>query len=369
MPRGIKLSLFSPAALFKFGKRLSFDAVFLPTYFKAIFKKMKKSVLCFALTISLCARLAAQALPYEFVATSAPYQTLSAGATEIPPVALWDQEDAYLPVGFPFHFDNETVSSFYVIGYLGGLSNPSIYVSDSTDVIFGFATEELMQASGTSVRYRTDGAAPNRICKIEWFKAGFYDISGEVTFQIWLYEQDDVIQIRLGPRSIPDPVNTFYNDQSPLIGLMIDYNITDIAYTIGYGHWVVGNPLSPSSLIVLNDTGFEDAPLYGCTGLPAENLVLTYYPAGVLGSGEASAVPTRHFFPNPVLTDELRCADPADDFAGLVQIFDNAGGLVFSREMPPGTNTLSLPPDLAAGLYWLRQTRDGKTTVGKFVKG
>lgn len=105
---------------------------------------------------------------------------------------------------------------------LRGLGTEGSRRSDTAaDVIFGFSPYELIPASGTSVRYRADGTAPNRICTVEWFKAGFYDTPGEVTFQIWLYEQNDVIQIRLGPRSVLDPATTFYNGQSPLIGLKI----------------------------------------------------------------------------------------------------------------------------------------------------
>lgn len=329
---------------------------------------MKKSVLPFALALCFQVYLYAQPLPYDFVATSEPYQTLT-GATELSPVLVWEEEAAALPLGFPFLFGNQTSTSLYVTGTLGGLTTNQIDLVDTVDLILGFTTATgLMPASGTSVRFQTDGAPPNRICKIEWFKAGFYDEAGEVSFQIWLHENDDVIQIRLGPRTVPEPTFVFANETSPLIGLLVNFNLDSDPSNIGYGHYVVGNANQPNSVVVYNEPG-DEQPLYGCASVPAENLVLTFYPAGVLAAGEANAPQTRQFFPNPVVADELHCADPADDFAGLIQIFDGAGRLVLTRQLPSGTNTLPLPPDLSPGLYWLRQMNDGKITVGKFIKG
>lgn len=325
---------------------------------------MKKSVLTAAFAALGIAALQAQAQPYDLVVTTEPYLTLDS-AIVLSEEDVWDLGEASAPVGFPFHFDDAIVDEFYILGYTGALIT-ELETSPGTDAIFGYGAYELAPASGTSVRYQTVGAAPARIFKIEWYKCGFSDSQGQVSFQIWLHEMNDVIQIRTGPASIDQPVNAFYNGHSPLMGLMIDYAETFDGYEIGYSHWIDGPATAPGDTILYDYEG-EDQPPFGCNAAPAENLVLSFYPAGVLSSAGPAAVEHISVFPNPA-TDRLYFSDPLDA-ACTVRIYDATGRPVLDRQLEAGATSLEFPAAMPAGHYLLQ--RSGNKTIGstRFVKG
>lgn len=327
---------------------------------------MKKSVLSAVFALTVVVTLHSQALPYDFVVTNEPYLTLT-NATELSVENVWDLEEAVVPIGFHFHYSDAVVDSFYLLGYLGAILTNPFDNGSGVDGIFGYGAYDLDQAAGTLVRYKTDGVAPNRICKIEWYKAGFSDAAGSVSFQIWLYEKDDVVQIRIGPSDVPDPVNTFYNETSPLIGLMVDYTETIDGYSIAYSHWVVGPGDAPVDSIIQTPYTGTDQPPFGCDGVPKPDLVLTFYPAGVLSAPNIPDVEALQLYPNPA-TDLLNWSKPFGE-KSIVQIFDGSGRLLYSEKMLAGTSQLALPANLPSGTYYLRQVSAAKTSVAQFVKG
>ncbi len=324
---------------------------------------MKKSVLNALFVLSAFA-LKGQSQPYNFSVSSEPYSTLT-NATVLPASEVWDLEESIAPIGFDFQFDDASIDQIYVLGYLGALVT-DIDFTPGLDAIFGYSAYSLINGPGTEVRYRTDGTAPNRVFKVEWYKAAFTDADGNISFQIWLYEGSNDIQVRIGSGSIPDPVNTFFNETSPLIGLMVDYVETLDGYTIGYSHWVVGSPTNPTDTIIQTLYEGEDMPPFGCDGIPQENLVLTFSTSAVGTSTLANAEPLG-FYPNPVV-DVLHFNEPAEANSS-VQIFDATGRILFNENYLPGASTCQIPAHLPAGTYWLSRTCGGKISVAQFIKG
>jgi hypothetical protein len=61
------------------------------------------------------------------------------------------------------------------------------------------------------ITYATEGNAGERIFKMQWQNAGFYDEVAEgtasnlINLQLWIYEADGAIEMRFGPNSIKEP--------------------------------------------------------------------------------------------------------------------------------------------------------------------
>ncbi|HLP95818.1 MAG TPA: T9SS type A sorting domain-containing protein [Saprospiraceae bacterium] len=312
----------------------------------------------------------AQTFPYQFSYTNEPYTGLT-NATVLNNIAVWNDE-ATAPIGFTFLFDNLPQTEMFVLGYSGAILPVGQYENgDTLDAIFGYAVlPGLSPLSNTIVQYKTEGSAPNRIFKLEMAKAGFDGVQGEVSFQIWLYETSNAIQIRLGNQFVPNPANTYFNTKSPLIGYMLNYHYFDDDEAIfPQAQFVTGTPQVPQDSVITGDIYNEalfDGPQYGMSGIPLNNSVFTFTPGTV--STNQPGLTLMQLFPNPVV-DYVQLAGLDRSGAAQVQLMDAQGKLLRQLELSAGEDHLQLPEDLAPGAYTLRYTAQGQLAVARFIKG
>lgn len=329
---------------------------------------MQKILCLLSLVLSFYTRSYAQQFPYQFSYTNEPYATLT-GGTELDQDSVWD-EGVNVPFGFDFQFGGQLYNRMTLDGYNGGLFPEGALFGDTIDAIFGYAVYPgIYPKANTIVRYLNTGAAPNRIAKVEMFQVGFDGVAGEVSYQIWLYETSNTIQIRLGNQDIQDPAETFFNKKSPLIGFMLDYHsLNDFESVFPHAQFVVGTPASPMDSIIINgilDESSDDGPQYGLTGVPLNNSVFTFTP-GVVSTNQAHLSSFR-LSPNPA-QDVVRLEGIEGNEAAQIQLLDEQGRVVASLEMPAGETILRLPEHLTPGLYLLRYTSRGQVGVSKLLK-
>lgn len=312
----------------------------------------------------------AQNFPYQFSYTNEPYAGLT-NATVLNNAEVWSDE-LNVPLGFVFQFDNQAHIEMNVLGYSGAILPVGQFDSgDTLDAIFGYAAlPGLLPLSNTKVQHKTDGSAPNRIFKLEVSGAGFDGVQGEVSFQIWLYETTNAIQIRLGNQFIPDPVDTYFNGVSPLIGYMLNYHYIDNEKAIfPQAQFVVGTPQVPQDSVIIDDLYYEqlfEGPQYGMSGVPLNNSVFTYTPGTV--STHQPETTSMQVYPNPVADFvQLKGMDRSE--VAQVQLLDAQGRLLRQLELSAGEDQLKLPQDLAPGAYTLRYSSQGQLAVARFVKG
>lgn len=330
---------------------------------------MQKLLFTLLLVLQLFSSVSAQQFPYQFSYASAPYVALT-NAIQLDNNTVFDF-GAEVPLGFDFQFSGETHNQMILDGYTGALFTESFFTSsDTTDGIFAYATSiGLLAKSGTKAQYLTEGTAPNRIFKVEILKAGFDGLAGEVSFQIWLYETSNAIQIRLGDQTIPNPQQTFFNKKSPLIGYMLDYHyISEFESVFPQAQFVVGNPAAPADSIVINDLldeSTDDGPQYGLTSIPLPNSVFTFTPGAV--STKQPLLSGFKILPNPA-RDYVRLEGMEGTDAAQVQILNEQGQLIATLKLPAGEQVLTLPADLYPGLYLLRYSSGGKVGIAKLLK-
>ena len=279
-----------------------------------------------------------------------------------------------IPIGFPFKFDDTYHNEVLFSGYDGAIVFGD-FDGDTLNAIFGYNTSSGLKAKvGSKCRYRTDGVAPNRIFKTEFFKLAFDDgtETGTVSFQIWLQEGTNAIVIHLGNQVVPDPSNTFYNEVSPLVGFIKDFTTSGFDEAIfEYAQWIEGNPANPTNTVLENvPLDIEaDGPLYGCTGIPLANSVFTFTPEGGVATFQPAQALNLQCYPNPTI-DLIGFTNQFEQEKSTIQIIDLTGRVLYSEAIAAGTTTVQCkyPAQLQSGTYILSQQSKTGVATARFAK-
>ncbi len=116
------------------------------------------------------------------------------------------------PIGFTFNYKGTAYTNSWICtnGFIQlGSGGSTAYVNGlcgttTLDAICGF-WDDLNTANGGNIQYTTQGTAPNRIYIVQFTNVGYFSGTGNVTFQIRLYENtacgsaSDRIDIIYGP--------------------------------------------------------------------------------------------------------------------------------------------------------------------------
>jgi hypothetical protein len=157
-------------------------------------------------------------------------------ATSLNNATVW-QYDQFGPVTLPFYFQvgDQMVDRFAFVDDDILLLTPNATL-DSEEGLFGLLTSGAFiqdrtystGVSGSSISYKTEGTAGNRIFKLEIKNAGLEDAlflgftedHFYINVQIWLYESDRSIEYRYGSHNITNP--SFINEGEIQIGVFGD---------------------------------------------------------------------------------------------------------------------------------------------------
>jgi hypothetical protein len=170
-----------------------------------------------------------------------------------------------IPIGFTFEIEGESFDSL-MVAETGYIRFRSSGVDRSFISMFECQLEDFNGSpSASPIVYYTDGVPGNRIFKCEFINKGFVNDTEKndyVHFQLWLYENCNDFEVRIGYTSIePSEFDLFYgNNPAPFIGY--GNSIAGNFYQLSGGYslpqllTVAGNSLSsvPPSGTVYNYT-------------------------------------------------------------------------------------------------------------------
>ncbi|MDP1621590.1 MAG: T9SS type A sorting domain-containing protein [Bacteroidales bacterium] len=299
---------------------------------------------------------------YSFSTTTGTYSNLS-NAISINNNQLWDDPEDSIPVGFNFKLYDLVLDTVYLgIGY-GGLVSSVIDTNFEADyLVLPFETDlidrgNISGISQSPISYKLEGASGNRILKVEWNNAGFYD-EGEllgtlhdyINFQLWLYEGSNDIEIHFGPNMITNPLINYGQETGAIIGLS-DYNLIN-------PYLLSGNPVNP----VLSDT------LVFLGGTPADG---TIYKFSNLTSGIKNNQPGNfdvQIYPNPAHQIAIVRVNNGKLNHAELRITDTFGRTIKAiRDIQ--TNEISVDcNNLIKGIYLYQLTDQGKNVAtGKLI--
>lgn len=299
-------------------------------------------------------------LAYTFVAETAAYTPLT-GTTSLTGNASWDDPAATIPMPFAFTVQGQQVDSLLLEGLGGSLiglqnNNPifSIVAPFEADIIDrGYDSS----VSLSSISYKVDGTAGNRILKIEWKEVGSYGeysnnggiLAMYISFQAWIYEGTNVIEYRYGANTINDPSTFYEGDPGAIIGTALtDGNASLVANLIS---GPVASPVFGLTVLPLNGTP-ANGTLYRLTPIGASSSVAENQLSQVLKA-----------WPNPVsdvLNMELKNQQQA-----RIALYNLQGQKVKQQLLSESRSSLDLS-DLPAGAYLIRM--EGQAGSMRIIK-
>jgi len=320
---------------------------------------MKKITLIILLLMGM---LAFAQTNYNFSFDNQPYQHLT------DPVSLnngqiWDDPEFAIPLGFDFHIGEHTFDTVYIVEWgLGGILS-----NTPNDTGIGVELAPMWQdlidlgyESGSSlseIAYQTEGSPGNRITKIEWKNAGFWEdttTSDFLNFQVWFHESTNILEYRYGPSQINNPADSFEGFSGPFVYFVtsIDFDLFD---AVDMGYVLSENPASPT-LIVLEPGETVNIDDVAFQGMIPNGMVYRFIPGELATENfEKNAFV---FYPNP--TKDYFTIYSSDDVK-QVTIYNHLGQGVGILEK---TNNVFDISHLSKGVYWV----EIETPLGKSVK-
>lgn len=216
---------------------------------------MKNLFLLFVTIISLQAN--AQYRYYKDSSYTMPFNLLSA-PTSVNNGAWWDDDEFVVPLGFYFRFFKDSVDQVTITGSGAMVSTtPDPLNAPFFNAIIAHGSDlQDRDTTGLSsfspIAYTTTGVAPDRIFKLEWKNAGFYNamdlgnFSDTIDFQLWLYETKDFIEVHYGNSNLVSPnIDLYDGGPGAWFGVFdsLDINSPNLDCKVAYN--LSGNKNSP----------------------------------------------------------------------------------------------------------------------------
>lgn len=298
---------------------------------------------------------------FTFEVENIPYQNL-VETTSLNNGDIWDDPSYTIPMGFEFTISTHTFSTIYVVGWsVGGVLSSSSQGFGITPLFMPIAQDIRSKETsyGTSISpisYKTDGAAGNRIFKIEWQNFGFWDDPTDDDFmnmQMWLYEGTNVIEYRYGPNSVS--IESFEGETGPIVALVSSSNedtdqLEDNAYLL------TEDPANPTVLIFEAGDDFEEGALVGA--IP-NGTVYRFTPQSL--STEEFSELTFEIYPNPT-SEYLNIKTQVNDYS--FKVYNSLGQ---KMHIVKTQDNLDIS-NLSNGIYFLEIENELSSSTKKFIK-
>lgn len=313
----------------------------------------------------------AQNLPYNFSLAQGTYVPLT-NAISINNGQAWDDYDFELPLGFNFEFYGQMTSTLKFYGYsalnaFGLNTDPSpLLISYGADL---YDRNFDMGPSVSPISYKVEGATGNRICKIEWANAGFFDddtFSDYTNTQVWFFEGSNIIELHFGPTHVGNG-DVFAELSGPVFGFMDSYSSSDDAFEKLW--YLVGSTDDPELKKISNND--VDTLYQTVDGAPGNGLIYRFDP-NVVGINEAQSKSSQvRVFPS-IINDivRLEISDELVENERDIQyeIVDQLGKKVQGALITNALTEIHIP-DVPAGLYCVNfRSSTGVIASKKIVK-
>jgi len=196
------------------------------------------------------------------------------------------------------------------------------------------------------------------IIKIQWKNMGLVgnDSGDYANFQLWLYKKSQTIEFRYGASRVTDTA-AFKGFTGPAVDIMLyDTNYSEVLEV----HKLVHDPANPK------DTADAAGISSQLNGPPANGTVYTFSRRSTVGV-KPVAVSTVTVYPNPVNSGVLTVELPVEINNYKAHITNALGQIypVTDIVQKGKTYEITLPENLADGIYQLTINADGKTYYAK----
>ena len=283
----------------------------------------------------------------------------------------WDDEEYSIPLEFNINLFGDVFNTLVVdangivsdegIDEYEFLSGLLVYNVDLIDR--GYDTGEAQ----SDISYLVEGEEGDRILKIEWENAGFYEdyyINSSQSFvniQCWINERDESIEYRYGDNLITNDNIFSYYGGGPLVGMVHNLNGDD--ETFDEFALLAGVPSSPILTLVKNFSELENGEFLMAS--PAPNTRYRFTRMDV-STNEIQDISSQFsLYPNPTST-ALNLVQSADiEEVKSLSIYGNDGRLI--KTIATDFSNIDVA-DLVSGVYQLNILTEDGLAVKRFVK-
>ena len=304
-----------------------------------------------------------QDVPYTTEIMSQPYATLE--EYSLLDLELgWDDPEVILPIPFDMVLwgDTCTVLATANLGeMIVGTGNANHLIAPVFSDICDVAPADSTGQDVSEIRHTLEGAAPNRIFKVEYHNVGFYDevyamdsviaASQRATYQVWLHETG-TITYHYGPNTITDYA-LLAADAINTAGLFGNFDPYSYGGTLLVTDGAADTPQFQSTDDIFGWI-YSGAEGWGNTW-PSEGTGYVFNPIQPTSVSTPANLRVLTAFPNPV-HDVLHVQWDGGQPADAVWV-DAQGRIAGAARLQPGRTPLDVC-DLEAGAYLLRM-KDG----------
>lgn len=310
---------------------------------------MKKQIILTLIFItSIIVRNANGQPLYDVDTRNETYQKLS-GSTTLTDSVAWEDTVVVINIPFQYKLNNKTITRFYM--QTGTIALTDTAVADGiflggAELIDRGVSDDSMK-SVSPISYVVDGTSGNRIMKIEIANAGFYEewdaddtTIGYINMQLWLYEKDNVLDLRFGDAFTNDFSRDFPGNFLAAIVKGMDMGKGNM----GTMYCLNGDPKNPTFDSV-DLTNFNN----GFTTLPAPGTVYRFTPKQPATSiGANASVKTYKVYPTQC-TNYLVVDNP-NRMNSTYSMISMTGQVLKHGSLDAGVNKLDVST-LPSGIY------------------
>ncbi|MFC4635477.1 T9SS type A sorting domain-containing protein [Dokdonia ponticola] len=327
-----------------------------------------KKIITLVLLLVIC-NLNAQ-IDYELTVLNETYENLE-NATSLNNGELWDDPSFNVPIGFDFQLGpNEFNTLFFSDDALGGLLTTIANIDAASFGGFALVAQDIIDRgfnTGTSLSplsFKLEGEVGSQILKIEWNNVGFFDESSLqdfMNFQLWLYEEGNVIEYRYGPSEINDPTSSFEGLDGiqvilfPLLPAGGQGPLEEDAYILS------GDPVNPEFITISTEQDFIDAELTSLTGVPPNGTVYRFS-SETLSIDDTDIVLDLNIYPNPT-NDVFKIESKMIDYT--LEVYNTSGKRVLRFDSPKDSYSVS---NLSKGVYFVRIQSTTEVVTKRLIK-
>lgn len=303
-------------------------------------------------------------MPYTFGVSTAAYQPIT-NSTTLNDTTVWDDERYRVDIPFAFSLNNKPMTSLF-------LESAEIAMPDTAGSIDGLplmsadlvdrGIADSLQVSQSPIRYIIEGAAGNRILKLEIANAGFADefyadstVDDYFNMQVWLYENGNIIEYRYGSSSVTD-FGTYF-PLGMLTGFVKNIDLAGSSFDMMYV--LSGDPSSPV-IDSLTQTAFTT----GLTAFPDSGTVYRFTPKPT-GIAEKHRILEMSLYPTRT-TGSLHIDNP-NRAEATYKVLSLSGQILKYGSIKKGLNTVDVN-DVPAGQYLVRFDYDAGFETQRFIK-
>lgn len=322
--------------------------------------------------------LSAQTNIYNFEVDNQPWEPLQ-NSVNLLPGEVWDDPELAIPIGFPFSYFGKTQDSLFQIDLGAGFVFEQSHIEGPEGVpiplIFPYISDiidrgDITGVSQSPISYLVDGAPGERIFKLEYLNAGFFeDFTGDdfVNFQLWLHEATGIIEVRFGPRQITNFEEVHFDWGGPSVFLIDGYELFPGGTTGNISYWasVTGSTTDP---ILDVQTDLDPAVLDMnmipvMSGDPVDGAVYRFLPSMTVGVSQPEKPQILNLYPTLAAT-KITVDCPS---AGIVRVVSLHGTVVHTAKTGPGLQTINVS-DMLPGMYFVHFSTGAQRFIARFSK-